>query len=80
MWLIKFIWRVIWNIKITLRTIIFDFPSAEHRSFCRWLTLLHVNNGLEALTGIHIMASKNEAEIAELCEEVFIERKVNREI
>lgn len=39
-----------------------------------------VNNGFEAVSGIQTIASRNNAEIASLSEDVMIERKAQREI
>ena len=39
-----------------------------------------LNSGFEAITGFQTIASRNKAEIAELGEEVFIERNAKREI
>ena len=81
MWVIKFIWRVIWNIKTILITTIFLTSLALNIVLFVGGSLFSiVNNGFEALTGIQTMASRNKAEIAELGEEVIIERNAKREI
>ena len=81
MWVIKFIWRVIWNIKKILTTTIFLISLVLNIVLFVGGSLFSIaNNGFEALTGIQTMASRNKAEIAELSEDVIIERNANKEI
>ena len=81
MWVIKFIWRVIWNIKTILITTIFLICLALNIVLFVGGSLFSiVNNGFEALTGFQTIASRNKAEIAELGEDVIIERNAKREI
>lgn len=81
MWVLKLIWRVIWNIKTVLITTFVLISLALNIVLFLGGSLFYiVNNGFEALTGIQTIALRNKAEISELSEEVIIERNAKREI
>ena len=71
MWLIKFIWRVIWNIKTILITTIFLISVALNIILFAGGSLFSlVNTGFEALTGVQTVAYQNKSEIASLGDEL----------
>lgn len=81
MWLIKFIWRVIWNIKTILITTIFLISLALNIILFAGGSLFSlVNTGFEALTGIQTVASRNKSEIASLVDELVREKKTNKDL
>lgn len=81
MFLIKLIWKVIWNIKtIFVTTILLVSLGLNLVLFAGGSLYSAANNAFEALTGIQTLASRNKAEIAQLGEEVIFERNAKREI
>ena len=81
MFLVKFIWKVIWNIKtIFVTTILLTSLGLNLVLLAGGSFHAAANNAFEALTGIQTLASRNKAEIAQLGEEIIFERNANREI
>ena len=81
MFLIKLVWKVIWNIKtIIVTTILLASLAVNIVLFVGGSLYSAANNAFEALTGIQTLASRNKAEIAQLSEEVIVERNAKREI
>ena len=81
MFLIKLIWKVIWNIKtIFVTSILLASLGLNLILFAGGSLYAAANNAFEALTGIQTLASRNKAEIAQLGEEVIFERNAKREI
>ena len=79
MWLIKFIWRVIWNIKTILITTIFLISLALNIVLFVGGSLFSlVNTGFEALTGVQTVDSRNKSEIASLGDELAREKKLTK--
>ena len=81
MWLIKFIWRVIWNIKTILIITIFLISLALNVILFAGGSLFSlVNTGFEALTGVQTVALRNKSEIVSLGDELAREKKINKDI
>ena len=81
MFLVKLIWKVIWNIKtIFVTTILLTSLALNLVLFTGGTFHAVANNTFEAMTGIQTLASRNKAEIAQLGEEVIFEQNANKKI
>lgn len=77
----RIIWRIFWNLKtIIITAILLGSLALNVVLFLGGSLFSVVNNGFEALTGIQTIASRNKAEIADLGEEIVLERNAKREI
>ena len=81
MWLIKFLWRVIRNIKTILITAILLISLVLNVILFAGGSLFSlVNTGFEALTGVQTVASRNKSEIVSLGDELAREKKINKDL
>ena len=78
---LKVFWKVLWNLKTIVITAVFLCSLAINMVLFLGGSLFSlVNSSFEALSGIQTIASRNKAEIADLSEEVILERNAKREI
>jgi hypothetical protein len=75
------IWRLFWHLKTVLLAFTLLLSLGLNLIlFVGGSLFSAVNSGFEAVSGIQTIASRNNAEIASLSEDVIIERKAKREV
>ena len=78
---LRFILKTFIRIKIAILVILFTLSLALNIVlFMGGYLFSAINSGFEAVTGIQTIASRNKAQIADLSEEVIIERNTKREL
>ena len=79
--ILRFILKTFIRIKVAILVILFTLSLALNIVlFMGGYLFSAINSGFEAVTGIQTIASRNKAQIADLSEEVIIERNTKREL
>ena len=78
---LKIFWKILWNLKTIIITAVLLCSLAINMVLFLGGSLFSlVNSSFEALSGIQTIASRNKVEIANLSEEVILERNAKRQI
>ena len=78
---LKLLWRILWNLKTILISLILISSLAFNIILFLGGSLYSViNSGFEVITGIQTIGSRNKAEIVGLGDNLIVERKAKREL
>ena len=78
---LKLLWRILWNLKTILISLILISSLAFNIILFLGGSLYSViNSGFEVITGIQTIGSRNKAEIVDLGDNLIVERKAKREL
>ena len=79
--ILKLLWRILWNLKTVLISLVLISSLAFNMILFVGGSLYSViNSGFEVITGIQTIGSRNKAEIVGLGDNLIVERKAKREL